>query len=83
MKKMHDTLVKRKDETTDERLNRLEVKVESIDDNVQAMREILDTWNNTKGFVTTVRVLSKVTIFIGVTGAALAGIYQALKHLGQ
>ena len=77
-----ETLVKCKEETSD-RLDSLEEKVETISVNVQAMREILDTWNNTKGFVSTVRIMSKVLVWTVATGAALTAIYHAIKHFGQ
>jgi len=65
------------------RIDDMETSVESIKIDVKAMREIIETWNNGKGFVNTVRVLSKIVIFLSLTGAALTGIYQSIKHFGD
>ena len=74
-----ETLVKCREETGD-RLTNIENDVRSIQDDVKAMREIIETWNNTKGFVTTIHNLSKVTVWLTTTSAALAGIWYAIKH---
>lgn len=55
----------------------------SMQNDIKAIYDIIETWNNTKGFVVTIRVLSKVAVWIGVTGAALATIYHFLEHFGD
>lgn len=71
-----------KKETSD-RLTTIETDIKEMKSDICAMRDILETWNNTKGFVTTVKVLSKLAIWASVTIGALTAIYHALKHLGQ
>ncbi len=70
-------------EDNDHRLGRLEESIEQIDINIRAMREILELFNDTKGFINTVRGVSKVAIWFGATSAALTAIYHAIKHFGQ
>lgn len=67
-------------EDTSTRITNLEKDVGEIKDDVKAMREIIEAWNNSKGFVITLRIMSKVMIFVTTTGAALAGIYWAIKN---
>ena len=64
------------------RISEMEDSIESIKDDVKAMREIIETWNNGKGFVNTIRILSKIAVWLGLTGAALAGIYHSIRHWG-
>ena len=58
---------------TDDRLTNIEDKLDSL-------LEIVEVWDNGKGFINTVKVISKIAIFISLTGAALTTIYQAVKH---
>lgn len=68
---------------TTDRLDSLEESMASVHSNVIATREIIEAWNNGRGFVTTIRVMSKIVVWLGVTGAAITGIYHAIKHLGE
>ena len=47
-------------------------------DDLSTIAEILSAWNNAKGFVTTVKILGKVAIFIVAIGAAYAAIIHGL-----
>ena len=77
-----EPLKKCRTETSD-RLTNIENDIKSMKDDVCAMKDILETWNNTKGFVTTIKIISKVAVWIGITSAAFTGIYHAIRHFGQ
>ena len=61
---------------TDERLTSIESKLDDL-------LEISEVWRDGKGFVNGFKVISKIAIFISLTGAALTTIYQAIKHIGD
>lgn len=74
-------------EDTEKRMSGLEAQISDLKSNVddmksdlKAMREIIETWNNTKGFVTTIQVLSKIAMWFAGLTAAIVGAYHAIKH---
>lgn len=70
-------------EDTTERLTNIENDLKHIKESLESMVDIINTWNNGKGFVNTIRVLSKIAVWLGITGAAITGIYQSIKHFGE
>jgi len=44
------------------------------------MAEIIVAWNNTKGFVRTVQMVSKIVRWFTVTAAAVAAIWYLINH---
>ena len=84
-----DELVKCKDDTKT-RLTNIETQqvtmcqdISDIKDSVTSMSEIINTWNNGKGFINTIRILSKLVLWFGAITAAIAGTYHYLKHMGH
>lgn len=80
---MHETpceALKECSRETSDRLERVEEALMHIDNNVKATREIVEIFNDTKGFVNTVKTMSKIAIWFGVTTAALTGIYHTIKN---
>ena len=69
-----DTLIKCK-ETTEERMDRIEEKLDSIHDMIEA-------WDNAKGFISVIRMLSKIAIWCGATGAAITASTHFIRHFG-
>lgn len=55
-------------------------KVHTIEGQNQTQLEMMEAWNNTKGFVKTVVILGKVAKFIAVTGGAVATVWAAIKY---
>ena len=50
------------------------MELKGMKEDVATMAEILSAWNNSKGFVTTVKILGKTAIFIVVMAGAITAI---------
>ena len=47
------------------------------------MLDIMEAWNNGKGFINTIRIISKIAIWAGLVTGAVVSMWQAFKHFGQ
>ena len=55
-------------------------KLDSIEANQTAMKEMLEAWNNTKGFMVTLRSVGKVLLWVVSIVGAVAIISEAIKR---
>ena len=46
----------------------------------ESMKEMLEAWNNTKGFVTTIKTAGKLILWLVAIGAAWAIVTETMKH---
>lgn len=53
--------------------------IHEIRDDIREMREILDAWNNAKGFVTTIKFLSSLIKWISIVGGTIGLIWYFFK----
>lgn len=51
-----------------------------IQHDVAHMREIIEAWNNAKGFVATIRFLASVVKWTAVIGSAVGLVWYVLKY---
>lgn len=77
-------------EAVEQRINEVEDMVHQIisdvketKENSQAIREMLDTYNNGKSIFNAIRIMSKIAVWLAATGAALTAIYHAITHFGR
>lgn len=89
MQKKCEELQECKD-AVEQRISEVESMVHQIIDDVketkensQAIREMLDTYNNGKSIFNAIRLMSKIAVWLAATGAALTGIYHAIVHFGR
>lgn len=54
--------------------------LKAIKDEVSKMNEVLQAWNNAKGFIKTIRLLGEVAKWLVATGAAIAAIWWWIKR---
>lgn len=50
-----------------------------IQEDIKEMREIIDAWNNAKGFVTTIKFLSAFIKWAAIVGGAVGVLWYFLK----
>jgi len=70
-------------EALSHRLESLSITADSIKqihDDVAKMREIIEAWDNAKGFVTTIKFLSALVKWLTIVGGAVGVIWYALTH---
>lgn len=67
-------------EGVSEKMELILEKIEQISKTQKSMAEIVTAWNNTKGFVNTIQLISKVLRWASITGAAIAAIWYAITH---
>lgn len=55
-------------------------KQEKLEEDVCAMKEIIVTWNDAKGFVNTVRKITKLCSILTIPITACVALWFAVKH---
>lgn len=55
-------------------------KLDSIESDIRSTKEIVEIWNSTKGFLSTVQVIGTLAKWVVTVGAALAAIGFAIKQ---
>ena len=58
-----------------DKLTEQETLIKELHDDVKAMREMLEAWNNAKGFVSTLRLLGVVMRWLAAISAGIAAIF--------
>ena len=55
-------------------------RLDSIEEQLKQMHEMMQVWNNTKGFVATIRNAGGVILWIVGIGAAVTVLVEGTKH---
>lgn len=58
----------------------LQEDMQATKEAVLAMKEMLDVWNNTKGFVRTLQVLGSVAKWLLAMGVTVGAIWAAINY---
>jgi hypothetical protein len=75
---------------TDKMLLQLQADIHSIKEGQEAqskkiaeVAEIITVWNDTKGFVKTIRIIASILKWFVVFGGTIYAVYQFLKLMGR
>jgi len=56
------------------------IELREMKETQESMKDMLTAWNNTKGFVTTIKTAGKLILWLVALGAAWAIMSETIKH---